>query len=238
MADEFIKWLQGRLNNAGFAAGPEDGIPGRRTIGAIKAFQRARGLPITGTATTKTVEALRTVSTGVNPKAPVPTQQLYDEFPWMRIALGKKGLRETGDSAAALRKFLKSDGKTLGDPAKLPWCGDFVETCMALALPDEALPTNPYLARNWLKFGREGIGYGATLVFKRPGAPTSGHVGYYYAEDKTHYHVLGGNQSNSVSVTRIAKTRLLGSRFPLTGGPYRSIKVVVAPNGSVSTNEA
>ena len=42
---------------------------------------------------------------------------------------------------------------------KNPWCGDFVETCIRAALPDEPLPgalgINPYWARNWLLFGQE-----------------------------------------------------------------------------------
>ena len=53
--------------------------------------------------------------------------------------------------------WLKRDGRSLGDPGKNPWCGDFVETCIRMGLPDEpllgALGTNPYWARNWLLFG-------------------------------------------------------------------------------------
>jgi hypothetical protein len=26
--------------------------------------------------------------------------------------------------------WLKRDGRSLGDPSKNPWCGDFVETCI------------------------------------------------------------------------------------------------------------
>ncbi len=39
---------------------------------------------------------------------------------------------------------------------------------------------------------------GDILTFKRTGG---GHVGIYVGEDLTHYHVLGGNQGNSVSVS-------------------------------------
>jgi hypothetical protein len=65
--------------------------------------------------------------------------------PWMDLGLSKLGLREGRDNIE-LAAFLKSDGKTLGDPAKLPWCGDFVETCIARTLSMEGLPANPYLA--------------------------------------------------------------------------------------------
>ena len=54
--------------------------------------------------------------------------------------------------------WLVRDGRSLGDPSKNPWCGDFVETCIRMALPDESLlgarGTNPYWARNWPLFGQ------------------------------------------------------------------------------------
>ena len=43
------------------------------------------------------------------------------------------------------------------------------------------------------------------MVFTRAGR---GHVGLYLGEDATHFHILGGNQTNNVSITRIAKVRL------------------------------
>jgi hypothetical protein len=50
-------------------------------------------------------------------------------------------------------------------------------------------------------------------VFTRSGG---GHVGLYVGEDATHYHVLGGNQANLVSIMRLAKGRLAegGMRWP------------------------
>ena len=131
----------------------------------------------------------------------------------MELALRKRGLHEGRDNAE-LRKFLKSDGPTLGDPAKLPWCGDFVETCIAVSLPDVGIPNNPYLARNWLKFGNTvDPCFGAVMVFWRGSrSGTSGHVGFYYSEDADTYHVLGGNQSNSVNVSKMKKDRFLGAR--------------------------
>ena len=42
----------------------------------------------------------------------------------------------------------------------------------------------------------------------------SGHVALYWAEDEDHYHILGGNQSDAVSITKIAKSRFLGARWP------------------------
>lgn len=231
----FIKWLQTQLYYRGYDVGPLDGIFGRRSRNALVKFQRDNGLRQTGVADDVTVALLRERQT-VQPPAKI---DLADRFPWMAIGLTKKGLIEDRDNKE-LREFLKSDGKTLGDPAKLPWCGDYVETCIAVALPDEILPNNPYLARNWTKFGKDvKPSYGAVMAFWRgTKTGTSGHVAFYYAEDATHYHVLGGNQSNSVSVTRIARNRLLAARMPLTGGPYPAITRTVAASGEVSENEA
>jgi hypothetical protein len=93
-----------------------------------------------------------------------------------------------------------------------------VETCIRMGLPDEplagALGTNPYWARNWLQFGQAVPPVtGAVLVFARG---SGGHVGFAVGQDDTHFHVLGGNQSDAVTVARIAKSRLLGARWPVT----------------------
>ena len=76
---------------------------------------------------------------------------------------------------------------------------------------------------------------GAILVFTRSGG---GHVGFYVSEDAATYHVLGGNQSDSVSITKIAKDRCTAIRWPAgvpapTAGP-----VVKQFNGRLSTNES
>ncbi|MGB5484499.1 TIGR02594 family protein [Parasphingorhabdus sp.] len=235
----FIEWVQRRLIVHGFNPGLPDGIWGRNTRAATIKFQTATGLVANGTLNSATVAALRLeFDSDTKSKAP-PEADRMEVFPWMDLAIRKKGLHEGTDNSQ-LRKFLKSDGKTLGDPAQLPWCGDFVETCIAVTLPDSTIPTNPYLARNWLKFGHTvDPCYGAVMVFwrgKRSGF--SGHVAFYYAEDDTTYHVLGGNQSNKVSVTRLNKDRLLGARLPLVGGPYERLRISSATGGEISVNEA
>lgn len=54
-----VRELQTRLNALGFDAGPEDGLMGPTTAGAIRAFQQSRGLPVTGDATQSVLSALR-----------------------------------------------------------------------------------------------------------------------------------------------------------------------------------
>jgi uncharacterized protein (TIGR02594 family) len=237
----FIEWVQRRLLAHGFNPGIVDGEWGRNTRSATVSFQEAKGLPPHGVLNEITVAALRAAPQHIpNDTAPdAPAMDLLNAFPWMELALRKKGLREREDNRD-LRAFLKSDGKTLGDPAVLPWCGDFVETCIAVTLPDAALPTNPYLARNWQRFGHSVEPcFGSILVFWRGSVSgTKGHVGFYYSEDKENYHVLGGNQGDKVSIAALDKKRLLSAQLPLVGGPYPCKKVSSGSKFSLSINEA
>ncbi len=116
-------------------------------------------------------------------------------------------------------------------------CGDFVETCIALTLPDEQMVVNPYYALNWLKFGvaLTTPTLGCILVFQRPGG---GHVGFYVGETATHYRVLGGNQSDRVTDSAlIAKERCKGFRWPATA-PLPTTGRTQVSGGTVSHNEA
>jgi uncharacterized protein (TIGR02594 family) len=221
--------IQKRLKALKFDPGPLDGAPGPRTNSAIRAFQQSKGLAVDGIVGPKTIAALFGEGATATPLA---------RYPWLDIAIRKKGLHESADYAE-LSRFLRSDGKTLGDPRKLPWCGDFVETCIALGIPGEPLPTNPYLARNWLKFGKTiRPTLGAVMVFWRGSKTgTSGHVAFAVGEDGAYYMVIGGNQSNSVSVAKLSKSRLLGARWPV-GVPVPVIHLPKASGGVVSVNEA
>ncbi|OIP87329.1 MAG: hypothetical protein AUK37_01635 [Rhodobacterales bacterium CG2_30_65_12] len=222
---------QWALSARGFDPGQIDGIMGRKTAAAVRAFQGKHGLSVTGVLDRATLSAL------LGNRAPMVTP-----LPWIEEAKRVMGMHELRDKPR-LMAWLRSDGATLGDPAQHPWCGDFVQTAIALGLPDEPIPANPYGSINWLKFGRATEPqFGAVLVFWR-GTPGGwqGHVGFYLAEDATHYLVLGGNQSNAVTEARIAKGRLRpgGARWPSTfadpkqGATRRRIDGVAA-----TTNEA
>lgn len=185
-----------------------DGVVGTKTTkAAVMNFQRAKGLNPDGIVGPKTLRALDISQAAVKPVPSVTIPSLS----WMDIALSKIGLHEVGNNKT-LADFLKSDGHALGDPAKLPWCGDFVETSLRLAIPGLKVPANPYWALNWATWG-EAVDpqYGAVLSFERAGG---GHVGFYVGENSTSYLVLGGNQSNTVSKAYVAKSQLRGSRMP------------------------
>ena len=106
----------------------------------------------------------------------------------------------------------------------VPWCGLFAALVVLRA--GGKVVNGPLYALNWGNVGTavKSPVLGDILTFKRQGG---GHVGFYVAEDDTAYHVLGGNQSDKVSVARIAKDRLyrarrpLSSPLPASATPYR-----------------
>lgn len=125
----------------------------------------------------------------------------------------------------------------------LAWCGLAMAVAMLRAGRD--VVTDPLWALNWGKWGEDGgqPELGDLLTFERfdkNGKFIGGHVALYIGEDREGYfHILGGNQSDSVSFTRIARKRMKACRQP----PYKTKPACVrpyqlAPGGAVSTNEA
>jgi hypothetical protein len=51
------------------------------------------------------------------------------------------------------------------------------------------------------------------LIFLRR---LGGHAGFAIGRDDVHFYVLGGNQSNAVTIAQISKSRLLVARWPAT----------------------
>ena len=221
MSNEAYLKLQGALHDLGYDPGPTDGAWGTKTRAAVNALAAADGAP---------QAAL----------APQPVPVWYpDALPWMQVARQHLGLNETRDNAA-LREFLQSDGHALGDPASLPWCGDFVETCIRLGLPSEVVPANPYFARNWAgsEFGAYCPPiYGAVVVFER--GPASGHVAFLVGQDDSAFYCLGGNQGDGVTIARIAKTRAIATRWPKTWpATIAPLPMMVPGQTKLTTNEA
>lgn len=119
----------------------------------------------------------------------------------------------------------------------IAWCGLFAAIVAHRAGKD--VVANPLWARNWAKFGTKAASaaLGDVLVFERAGG--GGHVAFYVAEDDIAYHVLGGNQSNAVTITRIAKSRCIAVRRPIYSAQPASVqRRIVARGGALSTNEA
>lgn len=121
----------------------------------------------------------------------------------------------------------------------IPWCGLLAAIVAYRRMKRiEEVVKEPLWARNWARYGVKADRpmLGDILVFKRG---DGGHVGFYVGEDASCFHVLGGNQSNKVCITRIEKTRCIAARRP----PYATVPKAVKPyflsaSGGVSKNES
>lgn len=156
-------------------------------------------------------------------------------------ALKLYGVVETkgAGNTPAIMAWAKALG---GDVAKvftadsIPWCGLFVAYVAMRA--GKPVPASPLWALSWASWGTKAPAaqLGDVLVFKRDGG---GHVGLYVGEDASAYHVLGGNQGDAVSITRIAKSRCVAARRLYLVGKPRNVRTVkLTAKGALSTNEA
>src|SRR6266567_3827629 len=185
-----ITEIQRALKAQGFDPGEIDGAWGRRTIAAVKAFQKARGLGVDGIVGPQTARALG----GNGGGAAAPAAERAGPLVWYEEARNLIGTKEKPgpESNQTIISWAKACNIDY-ESDDIPWCGLFVAHCVGSTLPDEPLPKSPLLARSWLKFG-DGCQpvQGAALVFWRGSKNGStGHVGFYRGEDTAAYHVLG-----------------------------------------------
>lgn len=163
---------------------------------------------------------------------------------WLRHARSLLGTREAPGPANnptilgwARRLGAKVVGMTYNADST-PWCGLFVANCFREAAPTVTLPSIVVRASAWDAFGVPVAPcVGAVMRFARPGG---GHVAFAVGEDATHFHVLGGNQGDRVSIMRIEKSRLVACRAPSGWtGPKAPLPRMLATAGiAVSRNEA
>jgi len=241
MDKEIIKAFQQRLADLGYYSGPIDGIPGNATNNALKEFRNKSDRSPLGPVSVADLHALFDDGARTAKSSPQWIPSVPD-VPWMGKAKLLEGTKEVPGAPSnpdilAWAKYLGVSGAYTNDG--IAWCGLFVGYVMKRYVPGDTLPKNILGARQWLEFGKKvEPAYGAILVFWR-GSPSGwqGHVGFYVGEDDNNYYVLGGNQSDTVNVSKIAKSRLLGARAPKSL-PFNGRKVQMKGNQTQSQNEA
>ena len=164
-------------------------------------------------------------------------------IPWLDEAKKYIGLQEwKNGSNPKIEKFAQVVG---GDVAleytddNIPWCGLYVAYVFAQVGINPV--KRPLWARNWANFGEKlkEPAYGCVVTFSRN---SGGHVGFYLGEEGAYYIILGGNQSDSVSITKIEKSRAISYNWPL-GDEFKKffkpgrVKTKMA-NIKISKNEA
>jgi uncharacterized protein (TIGR02594 family) len=106
------------------------------------------------------------------------------------------------------------------DPARIDWCAAFVNSVLAeLGIPgSETVSEWPLTARSFLSWGRR-VGhpeFGDIVIFPRGTESWQGHVGFYYGSERRngrlYYLILGGNQSNSVTIEAFPAWRAISIR--------------------------
>lgn len=175
-------------------------------------------------------------------RLPAQYSWLYNEkAPKMLLkALEFYGLKEVAgaNNNPIIMGWAKQTGQSpFYNADSVPWCGLFMAFCAKEA--GWKIPSVAVRASEWSTWGNPVTSpmLGDVLVFTRTGG---GHVGIYVGEDKDCYHVLGGNQGDSVSIIRIEKKRLNAARRAswIFNQPENVRVIQLAPTGAVSQNEA
>jgi uncharacterized protein (TIGR02594 family) len=241
MGTEAVKRIQQALKDQGFNPGGVDGIWGRKTVAAVKKFQAKQKLEVDGIVGPQTMKALLGDGPTAAPNTPTASPPANSLLPWFEEAkhlMGTKEILGPGNSPVIMDWAEDLDIQYKGDD--VPWCGLFVAHGIGATLPQEVLPGNPLGARQWEKFGEDTTPrLGAVMVFWRKSLASGlGHVGMYVGEDDTAYQILGGNQSDKVSLTWLSKDRFRKARWPKTASSLVSGVILKDRDEGLSQNEA
>lgn len=239
MIKDLLSSHQSRLADLGYYTGIIDGLDGPLTELAFTRFKEANGF------WARPYPGLQTLTKLWSPEAKPYTPSASGSYPiWIREAVRLIGTTESPGSAnnPIIMSWAKDLDQAYPDDAT-SWCGLFIAHCMRIGAPNDPQNFNRLSAQGWLNYGNKlpQPHLGSIVVFWRE-SPKSwkGHVGFLVGEDKYTWHILGGNQSNSVNVIRISKERTLGFRWPKTVPLTNEQPQPFPPatTGSLSTNEA
>lgn len=160
---------------------------------------------------------------------------------WMRFAWAEFGQREIAGPASNPRiaGYIRRVGHPEAASDDTAWCSAFVGACLDRA----GIPgTGSLMARSYYAWGvpAPASSLGAIAILSRGSDPASGHVGFLVGMTDDAVFLLGGNQSDAVSVARFDRGRLLGLRLPGTDEiavPAGSDQAVPAPASPAGSDE-
>lgn len=199
---------------------------GKKTLEAVKRFQKLKGLLGTGKIGPKTLKWL-----GLELSKEVTTKVKKSLTPWIDAIEKDLGSHENDPkfSAKMIPKW-PLVGLKLGTIAEnwAAWCG----LAVGVYLNKVKLPSQPdgALAKNWAKYGlkvdfkKDGIPFGAIVHINHSGKPQSkgNHVTFCYGDySPNHFSkrdaviaCIGGNQNDQVKVSYYKAKKVLNVRWP------------------------
>ena len=166
---------------------------------------------------------------------------MTSEPKWLSLARSEIGIHEVdGDhDNPRIIQFYKDAGHPEIRHESVAWCA--AAACSWLERAGEHSPKT-LSARDFMRWGKplKTPKPGCICVFSR-GDPRGwqGHVGFYVGEENGQILLLGGNQSDQVSIEHVSKARLLGYRWPVQTSNSSTIKsVATGIGGTVATATA
>lgn len=138
---------------------------------------------------------------------------------WLSHARGELGVKEVsgnGDNPRIIKYWNDAGLASVADGQdEVPWCAAFVGAMLKRANVPNSGKAN---ARSYEAWGRKLNSpiLGCVVVFSRPPTAWQGHVAFYLATDRAKrlIQVIGGNQSDSVSIASFSLDRVVAYRWP------------------------
>lgn len=147
---------------------------------------------------------------------------MHDERPhaqpaWLSAAWAEYGQAERKGARAHNPRVValyRDAGFSQIDNDEVAWCAAFVGACLQRS---GISPTRSLMARSYSRWG-QGLGQspavGCIAVLSRGSDPALGHVGFVVGQTADTLFLLGGNQSDAVTVAAYPKSRLVALRWP------------------------
>ncbi|MER8852874.1 hypothetical protein NKH94_14885 [Mesorhizobium australicum] len=153
--------------------------------------------------------------------------------PWMpgaeaeQTAWAPLGDETTPAAQTRIRGYFADIGQPLAAGTEIPaWCGAFAGFCVNKTNPAlfKAITGNPLSSGSWQSFGNESVPLGdpspprGAIVVMSPdkNSSSASHVGFfsrYLGSDNEQVELLGGNQSDRVTLTKFDRAKILAIRW-------------------------
>lgn len=133
----------------------------------------------------------------------------------LHVALGEIGHKEVageGNSADVVKYSQEQPAFSYIKSDSVPWCAIFINWCLNKVGIKGTAKAN---ARSFLSWGvpvQKPIVGDVVVFWRGKKSGWQGHVGFFVNQIGDNIYVLGGNQSDSVSIAPYSKKQLLGYR--------------------------